>query len=67
LGAANIGLPQQEAPPTMMDTKEVYFQPLPEDLSPEDLVPEYNFYRRLQEKLDLSLVRELLEAALRYL
>ena len=45
----------------MMGTKERNFQPLPEDISLEDLVPEDNFYRRLQERLDLSFVRELVE------
>ena len=45
----------------MMGTKERNFQPLPEDISLEDLVPEDNFYRRLQEKLDLSFLRELVE------
>jgi transposase len=45
----------------MMGMKERNFQPLPEDISLEDLVPEDNFYRRLQEKLDLSFVRELVE------
>jgi hypothetical protein len=45
----------------MMGTKERNFQPLPEDISLEDLVPEDNFYRRLQAKLDLSFVRELVE------
>ncbi len=45
----------------MMGTKERNFKPLPEDISLEDLVPEDNFYRRLQEKLDLSFVRELVE------
>jgi transposase len=45
----------------MMGIKERNFQPLPEDISLEDLVPEDNFYRRLQERLDLSLVRELVE------
>jgi hypothetical protein len=37
-----------------MGTKERNFQPLPEDISLEDLVPEENFFRRLQHKLDLS-------------
>jgi hypothetical protein len=46
---------------TMMATKERNFQPLPEDISLEDLVPEDNFYRRLQQRLDLSFVRELVE------
>jgi transposase len=32
-----------------------------EDISLEDLVPDDNFYRRLQPKLDLSFVRELVE------
>jgi hypothetical protein len=45
----------------MMGTKERNFQPLPNDISLEDLVPEDNFYRRLQEKLDLSFVRKLVE------
>jgi hypothetical protein len=45
----------------MMGTKERNFRPLPEDISLEDLVPEDNFYRRLQEKLDLSFVREMVE------
>src|SRR5919112_1717618 len=45
----------------MMGTKERNFQPLPENISLEDLVPEDNFYRRLEEKLDLSFVRELVE------
>jgi hypothetical protein len=61
LGVANISLPPQEAPLTMMGTKERNFQPLPEDISLEDLVPEDNFYRRLQQKLDLSFVRDLVE------
>jgi transposase len=61
LGVANISLPPQEAPLTMMGTKERNFQPLPKDISLEDLVPEDNFYRRLQQKLDLSFVRELVE------
>jgi Transposase domain (DUF772) len=45
----------------MMGTKERNFQPLPNDISLEELVPEDNFYRRLQQKLDLSFVRELVE------
>jgi transposase len=45
----------------MMGKKERNFHPLPEDISLEDLVPEDNCYRRLQEKLDLSFVRELVE------
>ncbi len=42
----------------MMGTKERNFSPL-EDLSLEDLVPEDNFYRRLQRTVDFSFVREL--------
>jgi transposase len=45
----------------MMGTKERTFQALPEDISLEDLVPDDNFYRRLQERLDLSFVRDLVE------
>ena len=43
----------------MMGTKVRSFAPLPENISLEDLVPEENFYRRLQATLDLSFVREL--------
>ena len=43
----------------MMGIKEPSFAPL-ENISLEDLVPKDNFYRRLEEKLDLSFVRELL-------
>jgi transposase len=42
----------------MMATKERNFSPL-EALSLEDLLPEDNFYRRLQRTVDLSFVREL--------
>ena len=35
------------------------FAPLPRDLSLEHLVPEDNFYRRLEARLDLSFVREM--------
>jgi transposase len=45
----------------MMGTKERNFPSLPEDISLEDLVPKDNFYRRLQERLDLSFVREMVE------
>jgi transposase len=34
---------------------------LPEDISLENLVPEEHFYRRLEARLDLSFVRELVE------
>ncbi len=42
-----------------MGMKERLFSPLPPDVSPEELVPEDHFYRRLKEALDLSFVREL--------
>jgi transposase len=42
----------------MMGTKLRDFAPLP-DLSLEELVPNDNFYRRLEETLDLSFVREM--------
>ena len=45
----------------MMGIKERNFHPLPEDISLEELVPKDNFYRRLQERLDLSFVREMVE------
>jgi transposase len=45
----------------MMGMKERNFRSLPENISLEDLVAEDNFYRRLQEKLDLSFVRDLVE------
>ncbi len=43
----------------MMGTKIRSFEPLPPDVSLEELVPEGNFYRRLEERLDLSFAREL--------
>jgi transposase len=42
----------------MMGTKVPSFAPLPKDISLEDLVPQDNFYRRLESRLDLSFVRE---------
>jgi transposase len=45
----------------MMGTKKRAFAPLPDNLSLEELVPRDNFYRRLQARLDLSFVRELVE------
>ena len=42
----------------MMGTKTRNFAPLP-DLSLEELVPQANFYRRLDARLDLSFVRDL--------
>ena len=44
----------------MMGTKTRNFAPLP-DLSLEELVPQDNFYRRLDARLDLSFVRDLVE------
>jgi hypothetical protein len=41
----------------MMGTKVRSFAPLPHDLSLEDLVPQDNFYRRLEARLDLRLRR----------
>ena len=43
----------------MMGIKVRSFATLPRDLSLEDLVPEDHFYRRLETRLDLSFVREL--------
>ena len=43
----------------MMGTKIRSFEPLPRDVSLEELVPKDNFYRRLEERLDLSFVRKL--------
>ena len=42
-----------------MGIKERHFRPLPENISLEELVPNDNFYRRLEATLDLSLVRDL--------
>jgi hypothetical protein len=42
----------------MMDLKERNFWPLPDDISLDDLVPRATFYRHLEERLDLSLVKE---------
>src|SRR3954451_3253161 len=42
-----------------MGIKEREFRPLPDYLSLEELVPKDNFYRRLEQRLDLSFVREL--------
>ncbi len=43
----------------MMGTKTRSFAPLPCDVSLEELVPDDHFYRRLEARLDLSFVREL--------
>jgi hypothetical protein len=44
-----------------MGMKERSFSPLPREASLEELVPVVNFYRRLEERFDLSFVRELVE------
>src|SRR5215203_697759 len=55
-----MGLPYRTGGRTvMMGTKTRSFAPLPHDLSLEELVPKDNFYRRLEARLDLSFVREL--------
>ena len=43
----------------VMGIKQRIFSPLPRETSLEDLVPRDNFYRRLEETLDLSFVRDL--------
>jgi transposase len=43
----------------MMGTKERRFDPLPREISLEDLVPKDSFYRRLESRLALSFVRDL--------
>ena len=45
----------------MMGKKIRHFAPLPPNLSLEELVPVDNFYRRLDQELDLSFVRDLVE------
>jgi transposase len=54
-----LPVPQRRSAAVMMGNKIRSFSPLPEDLSLEDLVPKDNFYRRLEARLDLSFVREL--------
>jgi len=43
----------------MMGTKIRSFEPLPPDVSLEELVPKDNFYRRLEERLNVSFVRDM--------
>jgi transposase len=43
----------------MMGIKNRRFDPLPRDVSLEELVPRDNFYQRLESTLDLSFIREL--------
>jgi hypothetical protein len=45
----------------MMGIKERRFDPLPRTVSQEDLVPADDLYRRLEERVYLSLVRDLVE------
>jgi hypothetical protein len=45
----------------VIGTKLRIFSPLPRDVSLEELVPEADFYRRWEERLDLSFVREVVE------
>jgi hypothetical protein len=50
----------EEAATVMMGIKTRNFSPL-ENVSLEELIPKDNFYRYLEEKLDLSLVRALVK------
>jgi transposase len=43
----------------VMGIKERRFDPLPREISLEDLVPQDNFYRQLEAALDLSFVRDM--------
>ena len=43
----------------MMGIERRLFDPLPRQVSLEELVPKDNFYRHLEATLDLSFVREL--------
>jgi transposase len=54
-----LPVPYRRSRAVMMGTKIRSFSPLPEDLSLEDLVPEDHFYRRLEARMDLSFVRDL--------
>jgi hypothetical protein len=47
----------------MRGNKERRFDPLPREISLEDLVPQDSFYRRLESRLDLSFVRDLIRVA----
>jgi len=49
----------QEVTANMMGIKERRFDPLPRDVSLEDLVPADDLYRRLEERVDLWFVRDL--------
>ena len=61
-GLHQSGSGRPEAPPativqSIRSIKERRFDALPREISLEDLVPEGNFYRRLEAALDLSFVR----------
>ncbi len=43
----------------LMGIKERNFRPIPDNTSLDVLVPSDNFYHRLEKRLDLSFVREL--------
>src|SRR5215204_7390587 len=61
-GAGSMAVPRllsRGGSTAMMGIKERNFRPLPENLSLENLVPRDNFYRCLEERLDLSFVKEL--------
>lgn len=51
--------PEMGGAAVMMGVKDRVFEPLPRNFSLEDLVPRDNFYRRLEERIDLAFVREL--------
>jgi transposase len=65
MGPATVPVPADGVLPpgrkehAVMGTKERVFAPLPHEVSLEDLVPSDHFYRRLEETLDLSFVRDL--------
>jgi hypothetical protein len=63
--AGSIAVPRllSRSTTTMMGIKEREFRPLPSNLSLEEFVPKDNFYRCLEEQLDLSFVRELVPTA----
>jgi hypothetical protein len=59
-GSVNcFSIPSPGGTTNMMGIKERNFRPLPDDLSLDILVPKDNVYRHLEERIDLSFVREL--------
>src|ERR687889_863773 len=61
-GAGSMAVPRflsRGGSTAMMGIKERNFRPLPQNLSLENLVPRDNFYRCLEERLNLSFVKEL--------